>query len=226
MHHEGIRRASVAAAVLAALLLAATAAHAAPPTYKLETTDLGGTKEITSEEDATFKLLTKTFNGSSLKMDCGKFKIDDGLLFVGGGSLGKFLIEECSTYINNTLNANCAPLNQPVTIPYKGNLILHTGRTYNLLVPDEPGTKFTAFKFDSEMCPSLQSEVKLTGSLVLEDGQNQFETEAEKHLMQQASTGLFTSDVLSFGSAPAVFDGSLWLRMAAPFFERNWSGVG
>jgi hypothetical protein len=162
---------------------------------------------------------------------CKTLTTDDGLLFVGGGSLATLLFTACETFLKSPpeLSKPCKPA-EPIVAKVKDLLILHNGKTYDLFSPDE-GTTFATIKLGEE-CAAGEN-VPVTGSLVAQCLWNNggvttigCEHEEVSHLIEQAPAALFPSDTLSFGTHAASLDGAANLHLGAPNVNALWSGLG
>jgi hypothetical protein len=71
----------------------------------------------------------------------------------------------------------------------------------------------------------LGAENPVKGTMVLEDP-NGFETEAVKHLVQQAPDSLFPGLTMTFGKNAMHMDGSWWMTLKGKNAGKKWSGIG
>jgi len=214
---------------VALCLMAATASSAqATGNWRIEGANIAAEKTIVSEEDTMFKFVVTADNVEIL---CNEFSIDSGKLFVSAASLMRMLFRECSTFsITPALKElpECKPNFNPETgtseivMLAKGLLILHNNKTYNLMSPDV-GSSYGNVLFLPE-CP-LPGVVKIEGTFVLKDCAGDLATEAVRHLVEQAATTLFTSDVLKFNNQVLKIEGSAWLKLGGGDAGKVWSGL-
>lgn len=214
----------------AALCLMAVSAGSALATgnWRIAGANIAAEKTVVSEEDTMFELLVPSKNFEVL---CNQFIVDEGKLFITGGSLAKFLFRQCEAFTITPLVRipACDPIGGVVTFLLKDLLILHNNKTYDLFGPDVPAggkeeeTKIGTIEFPEECGAGVK--VPIRGNFVLEDCNEPLENEAVRHLLQQASTSLFPNDVLRFGNAVMTIDGSMWLKLGGAEVGKKWSGL-
>jgi len=230
-------------AALSAMALFAASAQAKGD-WKIESVTTTGTARfLGSTTGLTFKSTVGTL---TLKITCNKLDIDDGLLFVGGGSLAELLLKECTTYLGDEgIPSNGCKPQEPVTLLAKGLLIVHTNETFDLFTPDV-GNNFGTFRLGTakkeekeekelteeqkesgleEGCPSV-IKFPLSGSFVLQCSTTGCTTENASHPMEQAAAGLFPNDVLMLGGRTARLEGVATWKLDAPNENKKWSYIG
>ncbi len=190
--------------------------------FRIKGTNIGATTEVEWKEDKAFTFLWPAAN---FEIACGIFAVDDGLLFVGGGSLATLLFKKCKAFsmvpkLEELIVCTVADFEAKV----KGTLIAHGGKTYDLLEPDS-GLTFTVFNISGGEC-ALPKKTEVRGSVLLEDvGAAGLEGEAEKHLLQQAPAALFPCYKLKVGTNALSLDGSASLALSGKNLGLSWSGL-
>jgi hypothetical protein len=226
MNHTRHRFESIGLSLTVALCLMAVSAASAQASgnWKIEGANIAQEKAIVSEEDQKFEFLVDAMH---LEIFCNQFKLDEGKLLPGGKILGNLLFKECATYFTTpklTRSSVCDPVGGEIKLLALGLLILHNEnkKTYAQFTPDGFAT-FGGISYGPE-CVLLKAAI--TGSFVLEDCSlaNKLETEAFRHLVQQAPAGLFPKDVLLYGGSEMRLDGSVRLQLAVDPLEL-WSGL-
>jgi hypothetical protein len=181
------------------------------------------------ESGANIRFLT-TLGGAPIELICTEFFVADGLLKIEGKSLATFKFSKCSTFISGKESMACLP-GEPIVANVTGLLILHKGKTYILIEPDEPaaGGKITEISFFG-MC-ALAPTMVIRGSAVLECvTANVCETELFENPVRQApkevgGSVLFPSDKLTWGTTEVRIDGTAWLRLKEPNFGLSFAGI-
>lgn len=182
-------------------------------------------------EDGTLEI-----EGINASVLCKKIEGEDLLLVPGNATTatatGSVAFSECVTLEKKSglEQPKCTPENQPIKAAGKAKIVLHTnGQNYVLFEPEE-GKPFTTIKFP-ETCALIETS-NVTGSLVAECGelsggafvQEDCKNHQVSHLLQQASTELFTSDELKFGSHKASIKGIVSVELAGEHAKASWSG--
>jgi hypothetical protein len=213
-------------ALMAGLCLMAVSAASAQASgnWRIEGANIAQEKAIVSEEDQKFTFLVDAMH---LEIFCNQFKLDEGKLLPGGKILGNLLFKECATYFTTPklMRASvCDPVGGEIKLLALGLLILHNEnkKTYVRFTPDGFAT-FGAINYGAEC---VLPKAAISGSFVLEDCSlaNKLETEAFRHLVQQAPAGLFPEDILLYGGSEMRLDGSVRLQLVVDPLEL-WSGL-
>jgi hypothetical protein len=193
---------------------------------------------------STLLTVKSTVGTLAIKIKCTKLEIEDGLLFVGGGSLAELLLSECTTFLGaGGIPSNGCKPQEPVSLLAKGSLILHNSETFDLFTPDV-GNTFGTFRLGTakkeeekemseaekekmlnEECP-LVIKFPVTGSFVLQCSTTSCPTEAVTHPVEQAAAALFMNDVLLFGGQSARLEGVANWTLGAPNEGKKWSFLG
>jgi hypothetical protein len=141
-------------------------------------------------------------------------------LLEGGKTAESFLFTEGAAYMISPkiLLKNCTPGN--LAFDAQGSLLLHNGNTYLRFenLPEQPLT-ITSY---AEGCPI--GNVKVVGSVVLEDSSGSFSNEAVSHLVKTAPTSLFPSK-LSFGTREMSFLGNWKVKLKGKEAGKKWGGT-
>lgn len=182
------------------------------------------TMEFTATKDVMPTLL---FIALGVEVLCQQFTVEDGLLFPEGGSLAVIFFNECD--VLTTVGLKAVPCTvDPVTAKIKDLLILHEKKTYDLIEADKPGEPIAVIKFLGKEC-ALPAEVKITGSLVIQDcnaSNHDLAIHAIEHLVEEAPEKLFPSDGLFFGEQALRLDGSAWVSLIGKHKGLLWGGLG
>jgi hypothetical protein len=160
-----------------------------------------GPVEVESVEDKGFSF---TVPKEGRTISCEKFKLDNGLLLLNGGSSGTMQFESCKaggSCIIDSISANVTD-----------SLISHEGVPYDVVTANG-----ATFKYLGPEC----KEVKLNATFVLEDDKGEFETEALSHLLRVASESLFKSLT---EKNEFTISGSMQLRLKGANKGKNWKG--
>lgn len=149
-----------------------------------------------------------------------EFKFNSATLTAGGKGTADFEFKKGKV---NTISPTLEPLPCKVgdlTFKATTNLFLHNGKTYNALSVNTITTYGTG-----EGCP-LAPKNTVSGTVVLEDPEGNFEKEAVKHLIRVLPNGLFPELKLLFGTHLLTVDGSWVLSLTGTHEGLTWSGIG
>jgi len=179
----------------------------------------------------------------NIKKLCQVFTTDAFSLSKGGSGSVTLLLGQCEVRsIAPDAKLPCE-VSEPIAINVAFLLILHeiTKGQFNtyILVSPQTGTVFVVVKFTGAEC-TLPEEVKITGLIVLQEGTGKaLETNAVKHLLEQATAGLFLGKEvpegskvdqpdgrLKFGAQEMRLDGSAWAKLTGAHAGLSWSALG
>lgn len=213
---------ALSSCLLAAFCLGLGAASAqAEGNYSIEGKKVFETVEVTAEKDTSpYSFLLPKLNMALVFEDVS---FDKSSFLVKGESSYRILFTKGQLYTISPWKPIGGCTVSPLDFKAKGALFLHNSKTYERLTPAE-GTTLTVAKY-SEECP-VGEENPVTGTLVLEDANQEFGTEAVSHLVQQAPAALFPELKMEFGSNEMTLDGSWRVKLAGKESGKKWSAVG
>lgn len=137
---------------------------------------------------------------------------------------GTVNVSGCTTKINEKAEAGCNPINQPIAEGATIKAVLHEGKAY--AKAEGIGGVFATIKFNEETCVALSPMVKVTGTLWLEDCNNEFGVEKVTHLFQEAKIPAEKLGGLFFGGNKKTIDGSINLSLSdAAHLGMKFSGL-
>jgi len=143
-----------------------------------------------------------------------------------GKGEGKFDFSECSTAINGSTSAPCAP-QEPIETTLTFELVKHEGVTYVKVTG--VGGLLATLRFGEE-CAAIAEEVEIRGVVWLEDANGEPEAESTTHLIQEATKPASALGGLEwgfFGAHPASIDGSANIELIDPIhIGESFSGLG
>jgi hypothetical protein len=156
----------------------------------------------------------------NLELVFEKFEFKSGTLTAEGKGTAEFIFANGKVNTISPLEevSSCIPGN--LTFNSTTNLFLHNGKTYNALSVNTITTYKTGLG-----CPLAAKNV-VSGTVVLEDPEGNFEKEATKHLIQVLPNGLFPELKMFFGANPLTLDGSWVLSLTGSHAGKTWSGIG
>jgi hypothetical protein len=195
--------------------------------------------KIVGEKDSEEFVLASKSGATPIKVLCKKLVVNEGKLLLEGKSTATLEFSECQflTGTPGTVQPSCKPL-EPIVSKVKDLLFKHLAneKTYDLFSPADGTLNFTTLHLGEEC--AFGQLVPITGHAVIEGCKpageaNGLETEAIKHLIQQAPentalwTGSFKNGLFYEGNA-AKIEGSEWLKLdpAGPLTGQSFSGVG
>lgn len=212
------------ASLAAFAVMGVVAGSAQAGDWRIEGANIATEKTVESEEDTMFELLIPSFNFEVL---CNAFKVDEGKILPGGGSLAKLSFRQCESFQVSPLVrlGACDPVNGEFSFLVKDSLIRHNNRTYDLFSPDvQAGEEKPLGTLGlGEEC--AVGPIPIKGSFVMEDCNEPLENEAVRHLLQQAPAALFPNDVIRFGAREVRLDGSMWLKLGGAEAGKTFSGL-
>jgi hypothetical protein len=140
-----------------------------------------------------------------LIIHCKKVVADSpgSVLNLDGSATADLLFSECTTLSKGVLQKNCDP--GTILAGVKALQILHNGVDYLLFEPSLATGVFATITFGG-LC-SLPSPTNITGSIVAEC-LTSCQTSSTSFDIKQASTTLFPTDVLKYGTSEALLDGT------------------
>jgi hypothetical protein len=161
-------------------------------------------------EGGSLTILT-TSGGNKIAITCTKALVASAVITLETIT-GTVNVSGCTTKINEKATAECNPLNQPIAEGAIIKAVLHEGKAY--AKAEGVGGVFATIKFNEETCVALPPSVKITGTLWLEDCNNEFGTEKVTHLFQEAKIPAEKLGGLFFGGNKKTIDGSINLSLS------------
>lgn len=132
---------------------------------------------------------------------------------------GTLNIEECLTFINEKDTPGCDPINKPIKAGGTITNGLHKTKAGVLrkvaqALGTGTGGSFAHLTFNEETCVALSPLIPITGSLWIEDCNNEPEVEKVTHLIQEDTVTAAELGGLLFGGNKASIDGSANVSLA------------
>lgn len=155
----------------------------------------------------------------NLELVFEEFKFNGGTLTAGGKGTAEFVFAKGKVNTISPLEEITSCTVGDLTFKATTNLFLHNGKTYNAL------TVNTITTYGGEGCP-LAKKNTVSGTVVLEDPEGNFEKEAVQHLIRILPNGLFPELKMFFGANLLTVDGSWVLSLTGAHEGLAWSGIG
>jgi len=186
--------------------------------------------EASGKVEKELVLLTQK-GGTKVEVLCTVAKFVDGLLEVSGGASGKAHFEGCITKLNDNGPLGACKPHSPgaakgliETNALDGSIQLHEteakAKVGRLKLSPHEGSTFVTLVFGDEgeeEC-SIGEKFNVTGTFLVQDGNGEFEVEADTHLFEAGSLS-----ALQFGGNAATLDGSVRVDLPEAGL---WSGLG
>jgi hypothetical protein len=185
-------------------------------------------------ENGTGSLLTQVgFN--AVKLLCTAMELEEAVLKVEGGSLGKIKFTGCITFLNGTLAEKCKPKSSGaeagviLTNLLKDLIVLHPAVSategYDRIEPEEgPDAKFVTILFGSSCAAG--SEMPVFGKFTIKDCNIEGRVEKVTHLYEEFRplSDLRVFNALGVGT-PATIDGSANMSLSGANAGFPFSGI-